>query len=76
MKKIIVFVTLNINWECVETVHQSFISEFLLPLSPLIIEDIVKRRNCVSLLPLIQEVDISRRRIKSMQLSLSTENVL
>ena len=68
--------SLNINGESVEAVHQCLVSELLLPLSPLIIEDIVQRRDSIPLLPLIKEVDIGGRRIQTVQLCLRAEDVL
>lgn len=50
--------SLNINGEGVKPVHQGLVSELLLPLSPLIIENIVQRRDSIPLLPLIKKVDI------------------
>jgi hypothetical protein len=67
--------TLNIDGEGIETIDKSFVSKFLLPLAPLIIQDIIQRWNCISLLPIVQKVDISRRRIQTMKLSLSTQDV-
>ena len=68
--------TLNINGESIEAVHQGLVSKFLLPLSPLIIEDIVQRWDSIPLLPLIKEVDIGGRRIQTVQLCLGAEDVL
>jgi hypothetical protein len=49
---------LNIDWECVETKWKCLISKLLLPLSPLIIEDIIEGRNCIPLLPFGKEIDV------------------
>lgn len=53
MEHQIVFMSLDIDREGVETIDKSLVSEFLLPLTPLIIEDVVKGRNGISLLPLV-----------------------
>jgi hypothetical protein len=76
MKEVIIFMTLNINGESVEPVHQGLVSELLLPLSPLIIKDIVQRWDSIPLLPLIKEVDIGGRRIQTVQLCLGAEDIL
>jgi hypothetical protein len=76
MKEVIIFMSLDINGESVEPVHHGLVSELLLPLSPLIIEDIIQRRDSIPLLPLIKEVDIGVRRIQTVQLCLGAEDVL
>lgn len=67
--------TLDIDWESIEAVHQCLISEFLLPLSPLIIKHIVQGWNRIPLLPLIQEIYVCGWRVEAMQLCLSTEDI-
>jgi hypothetical protein len=76
MKEVIIFMALDINGESVKPVHQGLVSKLLLPLSPLIIEDIVQRWDSIPLLPLIKEVDIGGRRIQTVQLCLRAEDVL
>ena len=63
MQEIIIFMTLYIDRESVEAIHESLVSQLFLPLSPLIIKHIIKRWYSVSLLPLIQEIYIGGRRI-------------
>ena len=44
---------LHIDRESVEAIDKGLVSELLLPLAPLIIEDVVQGWNGVSLLPLV-----------------------
>ena len=53
VKKIVVLMALYVNRESVEAVRQGLIAQLLLPLSPLVIEDVVEGRDCVPLLPLV-----------------------
>jgi hypothetical protein len=53
MEEEVIFMSLNIDGESIKSIHQSFVSKFLLPLCPLIIKDIIKRRDSISLLPFI-----------------------
>lgn len=68
--------TLDINGENLESIDKCLISEFLLPLGPLIIQDIFKGRNGVSLLPFSQCVDICEWRVEAVHLSLRAQDVL
>jgi len=71
----VIFVTLYVNREGIKPIGQSLVSQLLLPRCPLVIEDIVKRRYSVPLLPLIQKVDVCRRWIQPVKLSLGAQNV-
>jgi hypothetical protein len=42
----------DIDRECVEAIDKCLVSKLLLPLSPLVVENIIKGRNSVFLLPL------------------------
>ena len=68
--------TLHIDWEGVEAIGKGLVTKLLLPLSPLIIEHIVQRGDCIALLPLSEEIDICGRWIYTMQLCLCAQDVL
>lgn len=76
VKNEVIFCTHDVNGESVKTIVEGFVSEFMLPFSPLIVEDIVKRGYSVSLLPLSQKVNVSEWWIQSVKMSLSTNNIL
>ena len=72
----VILMALHIDREGVKAVWECLVSKFLLPLGPLIIEDIIQGRDSIPLLPLVQEIDVGRGWIETVQLCLGAQNVL
>ena len=73
--KEVVAVTLHVDRESVIPADKRHVTQFLLPLGPLVAEHIVKRRHCVLLLPFVQEVDVGKGRVQAVHLCLGTYDV-